>query len=308
MVARIDPKRAKLYPEELPEASAITASASGASIASYAAFSPYAMFVKNIATGQTPDVTLRIDNDGGHAVVESPFVARPERLFSPVDIACYDSLDMWAVGSAYRTYCTYLLRITKMTVFEKIRYGLPLNTDEQALDSSFEISKKFSAGILRGLDVQEFKKTYEVARLVTVAANSSTGVGRIINVKSGEKAVLLGISVDSSMTSTRFGGAGPNDTYFTLNRDKIDTAHIKLDINAMPGIDVEVPCYIPAVDRHEVIIESTTGITNLPVRYRYGVAPLTLLEKIKWEQPISDSDQVIIDELGLEDAILAGVF
>lgn len=308
MVARIDPKRAKLYPEELPEAIATTASASGVSVSSYAAFSPFAMFLKSIMTGHTPDVTLRVDNDGGHAVIESPLVARPERRFAPVDIASYDSLDMWMLGSAYETFCTYVLRLTKMTVFEKIRYDLPLNSDESDLDREFEVSKKFSAGVLRSLDVQQFKKVVEVAREVTVTAGSNTGVGRIVNVKSGEKAVLLGISADSGMVSDKYGGPGADDTYITLNRDKIDTAHIQLDIAAMPGIDYEVPCYIPAVDRHEVIVESTTGITNLPVRYRYGIADLTLLEKIKWERPIDDSEWQIITELGLEDAIKAGMF
>lgn len=309
MTARIDPKRAKLYPEELPEAIVTTASASGASVASYAAFYPFTMFMKSLMTGHTPGVTLRVDNDGGHAVIESPLVARPQRLFSPVDIASHDSLDLWMVGSAFETFCTYVLRLTKMTVFEKIRYGLTLNSEELALDREFEITKKFSAGILRSLDVQQFKKVVEVSREVTVAAGSNTGVGRIVNVRSGEKAVLLGISADQGMVSDRAGGGpGADDTYFTVNRDKIDTNHVRLDIDAMPGIDTEVPCYVPAVDRLEVIIESTTGVTSLPVRYRYGIADLTLLEKIKWERPISDGEWQIITELGLEDAIKAGVF
>jgi hypothetical protein len=308
MVARLDPKQAKLYPEELPESNVILSSAAGSSVASYSAFNPYAMNIKRIMTGQTPGVTMRIDNDGGHAVIESPLIVRPSRQFYDVDVPSYDSLDIWMTGSAYNTFCTYVLRITKMTVFEKIRYGLSLTSEEAALDQEFEITKKFDAGLLRSFDVQQFEKIIEVSRSVTVPAGGNTGVGRVINVKSGQKAVILGISSDPGAVDTLNGGPGPNDTFVTLNRDKIDTAHIRLDVLSMPNLDIEIPCYIPAIDRHEIIVESLTGITSLPVRYRYGVSDLTLLEKIKWDRPITSVENTIIDELGLRDAIKAGVF
>ncbi|MFH1769101.1 MAG: hypothetical protein ABH833_00345, partial [Parcubacteria group bacterium] len=282
MTQKVDPTKAKLYPEELPEAIVTTASASGAAIASYAAFSPYAMTLRKLWTGQTPAVTLRIDSDSGHAVLESPLVSRPARLPVDIDLMSHDSMDMWAVGSAFESYFAYTLRIAKLNVFEKIKHSVTLTETEKTLADEFEIKKKYLAGILRGMDVPQFKKIYEIAKKVTVTAGSNTRVGRIINVKKGEKAVLIGIAVDRDAIDTAFGGPGANDTYYTLNRDVIDTAHIKLDCLAMPSIDYEIPCYIPAVDRHEILIESTTGVTDFPVRYRYGVANLSILEKIRW--------------------------
>lgn len=307
MTARIDPTKAKYYPEELPEAIGVTAASGGTSVASYSAFSPYVLFLRHLATGHTPSVTLRVDNDSGHAVLESLLTARPNRMPVPMDVVSYDSLDLWMVGSAYATFCAYTLRIAKMTVFEKLKYGVSLSDEEQSLAQELNISKRLSAGVLRSVDTPHYKKVIEVAKTITVTAGSNTRVGRLINVKKGEKAVLLGIAVDSAMTSTKYGGPGVNDTYITINRDKIDDSYVKLDCASMPSIDYEIPCLIPALDRHEIIIESTTGITSLPVRYRYGVADLTVLEKIRWGIPLSKDDRAVADEFDLERAVEAGI-
>lgn len=308
MVARVDPTKAKYFPELLPESLAITASASGVNIASYANFSPYVIFLQNIMTGQTPGVTLRVDNDSGHATLESPLVVRPGRQFVENDIISYDSLDLWAVGTAFETYYTYTMKVAKLTVVEKIKHGLSLDDSEQALAAEFDLVKKLQAGILRrSLEVEKFKKVYEVAREVTVAAGGTTRVGRMINVKKGQKAVLLGIAVDQGMIDAGAGGPGADDTYFDLNRDTIDTNHIRLDCMAMPSIDTEVPCYIPALDRHEILIESATGVTNLPVRYRYGIADLSLLEKIRWGVGLTKEERAVADQFDLESSVQAGV-
>jgi hypothetical protein len=309
MAARFNPVKARFFPEELPEAIVTTASTSGVSIASYASFTPFVMLLKKVWTGQTPGTTIRLDSDSGHAVIESPLVTRPARLPVEMDLIAQESMDLWAVGTAFPSHCAYTARVTKPTIFEKIKHSITLTDDEKALADEFDIKRKYLAGILgvRSAEQAQFKKIYEVAREVTVTAGSSTRVGRLINVKKGEKAVLLGISVDRDAISTAFGGPGANDTYFTLNRDVIDSAHIKLDCLAMPSLDYEMPCYIPALDKHEIIIESTTGITSLPVRYRYGVANLTLMEKIRWEQSMTADEEKTADEFDLYDSVEAGV-
>jgi hypothetical protein len=311
MVARCDVTKCRYFPEEVPEAIVTTASTSGTSIASYAAFNPFVMFLKKMWTGQTPGTTIRLDSDSGHAVIESPLVTRPARLPVDMDLIAQESMDLWAVGTMFPSYCAYTARVTKPTIFEKIKHSITLTDDEKALADEFDIKRKYLAGILtaRNADTAQFKKIYEVAREVTVAAGSNTRVGRIVNVKRGEKAVLLGIAVDRDAVSAAFGGPGANDTYFTLNRDVIDSAHISLDCLAMPSLDYEIPCYIPALDRHEIIIESTTGITSLPVRYRYGVANLTLMEKIRWGQEaiLTADEKKTADEFDLFDSVKAGV-
>jgi len=307
MVAIVDPTKCRLYPEILPEAMAITQSASGTSIASYAAFQPFAMSLKQLYTNQVIGGSIRIDTDAGHGVLESPSRGRPE--FEPVDldIIIEDSMDLWSVGTVREALFAYTLRITQHTVFEKIKYGITLTKEEIALSEKYDIQKKYLAGILRTVDAPQYKRIIEVTKEVTAAAGVPERIGRIINVKKGEKAVMLGMSVDSDAIQVVMGGPGSNDTYLVLNRDVRDTSYVKLDCLAMPEIHEEISCHIPAIDRLEVTLESATGIASLPVRYRYGVADLSIIEKIRWGLRLTDSEAQDAENLNLFDAMAAGV-
>lgn len=304
MVARIDPTKCRLYPETIPEAMAITSSTSGANIASYAAFKPFVMILKDLITNQVATETLRIDTDSGHGVIESPLAARPLLEPTELDILIEDSMDLWALGGTVEARYAYTLRITQMTVFEKIKYSVPLTEEESALAEEYDIAKKYLAGIMKATDVPQFKRINEVAKKVTVAAGDTTRVGRIINVKDGEKAVLLGMSADSATVAS---GVGSNDTYLAVNRDVRDLNYVKLDTIAMPVLTHEIKCYVPAINRLEVELQSVTGITNLPVRYRYGIADLTILEKIRWGLPLNSGEAQDAKSFNLFDAVAAGV-
>lgn len=307
MVAHVDPTKARYYPEILPEAIVTTASASGTSIASYAAFNPYTISLQKLWTGQTPTISMRMDADSGHAVIESPLVARPGALPVDNDLIAHDSMDLWAIGDAVPSFYTYTMRVTILNIFEKIKNSVTLTDAETKLADEFDIKRKYLAGILRSMDVPQFKKIYEVAREVTVVAGGTTRVGRMINVKKGEKAVLIGIAVDRDALSPGVGGPGADDTFFVLNRDVINTSYIDLDCYAMPSLDYEIPCYIPALDRHDIFISSITGITNLTVRYRYGIANLSLIEKIRWNQSLISDEEKTAQEFDLYDSVKAGV-
>jgi len=307
MVAIVDPTKCRLFPEILPESMAITQSASGTNIASYAAFQPFAMSLKQLYTNQVIGGSIRIDTDAGHGVVESPSRARPE--FEPVDldVLVEDSMDLWAIGTVREALFAYTLRITQHTVFEKIKYGITLTKEEAALAEKYDIQKKYLAGILRTVDAPQFKRIVEVPKEITAAAGVPARVGRIINVKKGEKAVIIGMSVDSDAIQAVMGGPGSNDTYLVVNRDVRDLAYVKLDCLAMPTIHNEISCHVPAIDRLEITIESATGITDLPVRYRYGIADLSIIEKIRWGLRLSDTEAQDAENLNLFDAMAAGV-
>jgi hypothetical protein len=304
MVARIDPTKCRLYPETIPEAFAITSSASGANIASYGAFKPFVMILKDLITNQVATETLRIDTDAGHGVIESLLAARPLLEPTELDILIEDSMDLWAVGGAVEARYAYTLRITQMTVFEKIKYGVSLSAEESALAKEYDIARKYLAGIMKASDSPQFKRIMEVAKKVTVAAGGTTRVGRIINVKDGEKAVIIGMSADSATVA---GGVGSNDTYMAVNRDVRDLSYVKLDTIAMPALTHEIKCYIPAINRLEVELQSVTGVTNLPIRYRYGIADVTILEKIRWGIPLSSTEAQDAKSFNLFDAVAAGV-
>lgn len=307
MVASIDPVKARLYPEVLPEAMTIAPTESGASIASYAAFQPFTMCLKRLYTNQVIGNSIRIDTDAGHGVLESPTRARPESIPVDLDILVEDSMDLWALGVDDSQTFAYTLRIAQLTAYEKVKYGISLTSEEAALIEKYDIRKKYLAGILRIVDVPQYKRIIEISVEATAAAGVATRIGRLINVKKGEKAVILGMSVDRDAVREVMGGPGGNDTYLIVNRDVRDVSYVKLDCLAMPGIHSEIECHIPAIDRLEVTLNSATGIVDLPIRYRYGVADLTVIEKIRWGLRLTDSEAQDAENLNLFDAMAAGV-
>lgn len=305
MTARIDPRKARFYPEIIPESIGVTSSTSGTSIASYANFYPWTISLNYLITDQSVN-QIRVDGDSGHGLIESECGPRPDLMpYGDLDILFEDSMDLWALGAAATQHTTYGLRITKLTVLEKIKYGLDLSDDEVSLDSKFNISKEFKAGRLQSSGVinTKFKKITEISKLMSPGANSITTVDKKINVKLGEKVVLLSIG-----TQPLGGGHTTlNDTYICINRDTVDLEYIKLDKVTMPAENYQVPCYIPSVDRLEVYVDNTTALTNLPVTFKYGIAELTVLEKIKWNQPMDPDDEAIASEFDLYNAVRAGV-
>uniref|UniRef100_A0A6M3MET1 Uncharacterized protein n=1 Tax=viral metagenome TaxID=1070528 RepID=A0A6M3MET1_9ZZZZ len=305
MTANIDPKNALLYPEVLPEAITTTASTSGASIAAYGAFSPYVIAFNNLITNQDNAILIRLDNDSGHGALESVTGARPpQRPYEPLDILCENSLDLWAVGTG-TSYAAFTMKITKLTILEKIRYGLALTPEENELSNQFEVYKQFIAGRLKLIESNQFKKIVEVAKVISPTAGSTTTIGKKINVKNGEKAVLLSIGANA----LGYSGPGGNDTYIVINRDVSYTTYAKLDYKAMPADGYQLPMYIPAINQMEVTVENTTALTDFPIIYRYGIADLTILEKIRWglTNQMSTEDDVIASEYDLHKAVEAGV-
>uniref|UniRef100_A0A6M3MBD7 Uncharacterized protein n=1 Tax=viral metagenome TaxID=1070528 RepID=A0A6M3MBD7_9ZZZZ len=305
MTANIDPKNAILYPEILPEAITTTASSSGASIASYGAFSPYMIAMNNLFTNQSNNILIRLDNDSGHGAIESETGARPNLMpYEQLDVLCENSLDLWAIGSG-TSYAAFTLKISKLTILEKIKYGLALTDEENELSNQFEVYKQFVAGRLKLIESYQFKKIIEIAKVISPSAGSVTTVGKHINVKKGEKAILLSIGVKANS----YAGPGASDTYIVVNRDITYTNYVKLDYMAMPGDGYQLPMYIPAIDRLEVTVENTTALTDFPIIFRYGIADLTILEKIRWglKNQITTQDDTIAKEYDLYNAVIAGV-
>ena len=303
MTAIVNPNHVKYFPEILPEAISITASTGGTNIASYSAFSPFIAVMNSLFTDVGEDVVLRVDQDSSYGTLESEGTGRSDREEVKLEIPCVSSLDLWAVGAATEiAYTAYTLKITQPTVFDKLKYGYSLSSEEQALAEMFDIQNKFKAGLLNQIGTPMFQKIYEVVKLVTVAAGGNTRVGSLINVKSGQKAVLLSIG-----TNSVFGGLTANDTYITINRDISDKSYVKLDTFAMPGLNHDINCYIPGINRLEVLLESTTGVTSMPVRYKYGISNITILEKIKWGIGLSSSEIAIATELDLYNLVSMGV-
>jgi len=72
-------------------------------------------------------------------------------------------------------------------------------------------------------------------------------------------------------------------------------------------MNYELPCYVVALDQLEVFIESTATVADVKVRFRYGIAPLTIVDKLRWGLPLTEVDTTIANELDLVDSVKAGM-
>lgn len=306
MTAIVDPTKAKYFPEVLPEAIVVTASLTGTPIASYGLFTPNIVTFDSLFTDVGENLVTRLDKDSLYGVLEVEGTARSDREETKLDIHCENSLNLWAIGAATEiAYTAYTIKCGIPTVFDKIKYGMGLTPDELEIDRQHEISKRFSAGLLSKADSPIFEKEVEIAELVTVAAGANTTVGPIINVPAGKKAVILSFGTNSA-----FGGLTANDTYISLTRGISEIGYVKLDTMAMPGLNHDINCYIPAINRLEILLESTTGVTNMPVRYKYAISDISIIEKIRWGKNgpgLTSEETSIANELDLFNVAFTGM-
>jgi len=214
-----------------------------------------------------------------------------------------------AGGSTGDLLYRYGVRVTNPTVFEKLLYNIQLTDEEKALDTKFGISKGIAAGTLTGKAETQFNKIFEVARSIDVAADVDLTVDRVVHPLAGQKAVLLGLAIEYYATE--------NIMFLSVKRDNEQV--MKLDSHAFPDdvggsmsafhneMNYEMPCYVNALDRLEVYIESSAAVSDVKVRFRYGLAKLTIIDKIRWNLPLTDEDNAIASEMDLYDSVKAGV-
>lgn len=316
MAFPVDPMRCIYPPEVFAEAGEIATTLSGAQIADYSNY--YDRMVQLVTLGTVPmsptTGSVRVNTDAGDNKVNSVAEARP--YMNNVDelkVTGITSMTLFgyypAGGATGDLLYRYGIRVTKPTVFEKLLYNIQLTDEEQALDTKFGISKGIAAGTLTGKSETQFSKIFEVARNISVTADVDLTVDRVVHPLAGQKAVLLGLAIENYGTASTM--------FLSVKRDNEQV--MKLDSHAFVDdvggnlaafsneMNYEMPCYVNALDRLEVYIESSDTVADVKVRFRYGLAKLTIIDKIRWNLPLTDEDNTIASELDLFDSVKAGV-
>ena len=326
MAYPVDPMKTKYWPEIFGEAGAVTTSASGEEIGEYSNYGDYIVQLVNLATthetttGGVPTSAIRVNTDAGDNMINSMLSARGHIDNAiPVKVTGKGSLSIYGYypsgGAAELMRYRYGLRITKPTVYEKLLYNIDLTDEEKVLDDKFEISKKIAAGTLSGQSEHTYTKIYEVAKSITASSGANPTVGQIVHPLAGQKAVLLGISTEEHTTAS--------EVFISVTRDgeqvmKLDSYGFKAQSDYQTNtaaddyqeqLNYEMPLYVVAMDKLRVWIENSgSAITSFKVRFRYGIAPLTILERVKWGLPLTDDEKMLADTYDLEDSARAGVF
>lgn len=310
----VDPRKAIYYPEVFGESGAVTTTESGEEIASYNNYDDNIVQVVTLATDQeTIDHSaIRINSDSGTNLINSTSDARFRmdrhedlKVTGQEALSLYGYYPSGGAGGRELRY-RYGLRVTKPTVYEKLLLGMPLDDLEEGLNTKFAIQKKISAGILSGQTAQQFTKIYEVAKRITATAGDNPSIGADVHPLPGHKAVLLGVAMQEHATKSQ--------VFIDVTRDNEQV--MRLDAYGFPDtitatydaeLNYEIPVYVVALDKMRVWIENTVDITGFNVRYRYGLSPLTIIEKIRWGLYLTDEEKAISTEFDLADSVLAGV-
>ena len=300
----IDIRKAVLAPEVHVDARVVTATEDGTDVASYSGFKPFIAQLKELATSRNPNTTVRVSIDGAAEVILAATLARydydiPEEL----DLTTLSTLAITltsdtGAGNIAGQIVRHAMRIAKPTVYERIRYGLRLSDEEKELDEKYGISKKIDSGIMKMLDSAQFLQIKEYATRITVAAGVNPTIGRELHATTGKKIVLLGVTSDAPVA--------PDTVFIRVDRDEYDEIQY-YDTYALPTVSEMQKMYIPATDMIRLTLLNTPAVANHLVRIKYGIANLTLLEKVKWGLHVEDAEQAIIDELELESIAKAGV-
>lgn len=329
MAFPIDPMKAKYYPEVFGEAGVTTTTEDGAEIVSYSNFSDYMVQLVSLATQAdenaiSKDTMIRVSADSGTNLLDENVWARPQsNMFSDIKITGKKSLLMeayYASGGAARVMSWMCgIRVTKPTVFEKLVNGISLSEEEQRLSDKFGIERMIRAGVLAARQEDQYIKIYEVAKSLTISSGVNSNVGQIIHPLPGQKAVLLGVSVEQHGTAAQVYLSVTRDDEQVMQLDtnafnqdlgKIDGASVAIGTNGGWGASMsyELPLHVVALDKLRVWVENTgSAVTTFKVRFRYGIATLTLMDKIKWNLGLDDDEMSIANELDLFDSTKAGV-
>ena len=300
----IDIRKGVLYPEIQVDAKVVTATDDGTEVASYSGFKPFIAQLKELATSRNFNTTVRVSVDGAAEVISAATLARYDYDVSEeVDLTALSTLAITlasdvGTGPIAGQIVRHSLRVTKPTVYEKIKLGIRLSEEEKELDEKYGISKKINSGIMKMLDGTQFLKIKEFATRITAAAGVNPIIGRELHATTGMKVVLLGITSDAPVA--------PDTVFIRVDRDAYDEIQ-NYDTFALPTVSEMQKLYIPATDMIRLTLVNTPAVANHLVRIKYGIAPITILERIKWGLDISDPEQAIIDELELESITKAGV-
>lgn len=308
----VDPMKARYWPEVFGEAGSITTTLSGAEIATYSNFDDYIVQLVTLAT--SPETTdhsaIRVNGDSGTNLVNSASEARYYMdRYEELKVTGEETLGLFGyypsgVGGNTLQY-RYGVRVTKPTVYEKLLLGMALTDVEEGLNAKFSIEKGILAGTLSGQPVQQFTKIYEVAKRFTSTAGDNPTIGPEIHPLPGQKAVLLGIAIEEHTPASEVFINVTRDGEQVMRMDAFGFLNTVGTYDAQ--LNYEIPLYVVANDNLRVWVENTVGITGFKARFRYGIAPLTIIEKIRWGLTLSDDENAIAIEYDLVDAVLAGV-
>jgi hypothetical protein len=321
----IKPDKAKYFPEMLIEAiNQASISTNGESIASYSLIDRRCTVENPEVHTQTANLDLVITADSTErARIRSNAQTLQDRN-RYIKIRARETVDfsgiMTAGGPTTNVRSRWNMTFREPLVVDKLREKGQLDSVEDSLVKDLHLEENMSFGTiphnqsLLNIDPSKlFDDVIPVEKNMTAMGASSSSIigGSAINIPNpnSQVAVLLGVMIDT----TCFGAGTPDDTFIIVDRDT-DPEYMKLDVTALPDFTY-LKCYVPAIKKLEVRIESTTGTggNTVPCGFIYGIRNLNVADHIRWKLPFnsatarSDAQKLVTDWPKTAKGIQAGV-
>ena len=303
-----DVLRAKYYPETVVDYNRLDIETSETEIMRHVSFDPYVLFLKSIAVGTASNVNIQVIIDGSEIVTND--AAATGGLDGPMlfDKLVESSLVINAESNTGAQVTDVPVRVTftvdKLTPYDNIFFGKFVSKSLREKAKAYGVQASALAGIQSKISSHRWIDTIEVSKSFTgLVADQDPLVGTIVDtpyIKDIDdniietKVVLLGVSVDRSLAV--------GDSYISVTRGENEEDYVKLDCRTMIGLGYWEDLFIPARDRLDIVYQNG-ALASGKIKFRYGIAPINIREKIKWGIPLQDFEEDAIASLKVHSSI-----
>jgi len=182
----------------------------------------------------------------------------------------------------YRTFMS--LWVIKPTVAHKILFNMaypgraiPLSIDEQKLNKDLGISDTVEKGLLPLPLAEQISREYQVLQEETHGFNLAVPVAGVdvetLHPLPGQFLVLTRIAADK-------GAAAANNVRIAIDRD-YTSDYLEFPTWALPGLDGEIACFIPAVHELRIKLKATLADT-INIRFTIKKCAMTNIFRARW--------------------------
>jgi hypothetical protein len=303
-----DVLRAKYYPETVVDYNRLNIETSETEILRYVSFDPYVLFLKSIAVDTASNVNIQIFIDGTEIVTND--AAASGGLDVPMEFnqRVESSLVINGKSNTGAQVTNVPVRITytvdKLTPYDNIFYGEFVSKSLREKAKAYGIQARTLAGIQSKISSNRWIHIREVSKSFTgLSVDQNPTVGTIVDTPYihdiddnviETKVVLLGVSCDRSLAV--------GDSYVSVTRGENEEDYVKLDCRTMIGLAYWEDLFIPARDRLDLVYQNG-ALTSGKIKFRYGISPIDIREKIKWGIPLRDFEEDAISALKISEGI-----
>lgn len=299
-----DVLKAKYYPETTADYNRLDIEASETEVFRYVSFDPYVLFLKSIAVDSAEAVNVQVLIDGSEIVTNDAEATGGLDVPMLFNHLATSSLVINAKSNTGVAITDVRFRVTftvdRLTPYDNIFFGNFVSKSLREKAKTYGIQPNALAGLQSKIISHRWINTFEVAKDFTgLVASQNPIVGTIVDtpyIKDIDdnivetKVVLLGVSCERPAT----------ESYISVTRGENEEDYIKLDCRTMIGLGYWEDIFIPARDRLDITYQNVALATG-KIRFRYGISPINIREKIKWGIPLKDFEEDAIISLKRND-------